>query len=157
MSKSQKYILSAVGITGVSLVAWRVLFPWLQYDIKTIRTIRRVAALIEQDLTNKRTIIDKFEEVVSRRPWHSFIIFEDHYYTYGFTDQMANRVANFALSLGLQAGDVVAIMMKNEPRFIWTFLGKTLAFQQKCTTQLYFGNFNRNNRNVEKMYGFEEV
>lgn len=123
MADKYKYILPVVGTSSVALAAWRVMFPWLQYDIKTIRIVRHVAGLIEQDLINKRTIIEKFEEVVSRRPRHPFVICEDRLYTYEFIDQMANRVANLALSLDLKAGDVVAMMIQNEPRFIWTFLG----------------------------------
>ena len=36
---------------------------------------------------------------------------------------MANKVARVGQRLGLKAGDTAAILIYNEPAFIWTFLG----------------------------------
>ena len=54
------------------------------------------------------------------------MIYDDMIYTYEAVENMACRVANIAKSWGLQAGDCVAIMIQNEPSFIYTFLGKFL-------------------------------
>jgi fatty-acyl-CoA synthase len=32
-------------------------------------------------------------------------------------------VANWAVSIGLKQGDVVALLMDNRPEFVWTWLG----------------------------------
>ena len=47
---------------------------------------------------------------------------------------MANKVARVGQRLGLKAGDTAAILIYNEPAFIWTFLGTT-------TKQILIGVF----------------
>jgi acyl-coenzyme A synthetase/AMP-(fatty) acid ligase len=39
-------------------------------------------------------------------------------------NEQACRVANIAIQLGLKLGDTAAILIQNNPSFIWTFLGK---------------------------------
>nr|KAG5697723.1 hypothetical protein BaRGS_006245 [Batillaria attramentaria] len=51
------------------------------------------------------------------------LIFEDCVYTYEFMEEQANRVANMMRNLGLKRDDTVALMIHNEPAFVWTFLG----------------------------------
>ncbi|KAJ8304562.1 hypothetical protein KUTeg_018145, partial [Tegillarca granosa] len=123
MSTSNKYVLGALGTTGATLAVWRGLCPWLKYDIKTISLSRKIGNLALRNIQNGRFLIDQFEEVAKRRANHPFVIFEDKVYSYEFMDQMANRVANLALTWNLKVGDVVAMMIENKPDFIWTFLG----------------------------------
>nr|KAG5697722.1 hypothetical protein BaRGS_006244 [Batillaria attramentaria] len=54
------------------------------------------------------------------------LIFEDCVYTYEFMEEQANRVANMMRNLGLKRDDTVALMIHNEPAFVWTFLGEDL-------------------------------
>lgn len=72
-------------------------------------------------------MIDKFEAHVANTPNKAMVIFEDCVYTYEFMDQQANRVANMMRQLGFRLGDTVAMMISNEPAFIWTLLGKPFA------------------------------
>ncbi|CAG2238210.1 FACVL1 [Mytilus edulis] len=51
---------------------------------------------------------------------------------------MANKVANVALGLGLKQGDTVAIMVYNEPAFVWTWFGF-----EKIGVEVAFLNFNQ--------------
>ena len=69
-------------------------------------------------------LIDKFEAHVAKDPRKPMLIFEDSVYTYEFIDQQANRVANMMRQLGLKADDTVAMMIHNEPAFLWTMLGE---------------------------------
>lgn len=72
---------------------------------------------------SSRFLVDKFETHVFQHPRKPMLIFEDNVYTYEFMDQQANRVANVLRDLGFKCGDTVAMMIYNEPAFIWTFLG----------------------------------
>ena len=118
----QKVIAGSAGATGAGLLAYKAIFPWLKYDVELIKVGKRIASLRDEALTT--FIIDKFEESVAKTPKKAFIIFEDNIYTYEFVDQMACRVANIAKAWGLRKGDCVAIMIENEPSFVWTFLGE---------------------------------
>ena len=109
---------------GPSVISWRAFFPWIGYDLKLMKVGARIGKLMEQDAVNERWVIVMFEQAVERCPKKPFIIFEDRIYTYEYMDEQSNRVANIAMQWGLKVGDTVAIMMQNEPAFIWTFLGK---------------------------------
>lgn len=49
---------------------------------------------------------------------HPALIFEDRIITFGELNNLANRYANYFGSLGLQKGDVVALLMENRPEFL---------------------------------------
>ncbi|RUS86755.1 hypothetical protein EGW08_005478 [Elysia chlorotica] len=131
----QKAIAASAGATGAGLLAWKTMFPWLEYDIQLAKMGKKIMSLREEAL--KTFLIDKFEEKVANTPKKAFIIFEDNIFTYEYMDQMACRVANVAKSLGLKRGDCVAMMIENEPSFVWTFLGL-----QKLGVAVAFINFN---------------
>ncbi|XP_035825814.1 long-chain fatty acid transport protein 6 [Aplysia californica] len=97
------------------------LYPSLQDDVETIRVLNRREK--GRQLALQSLVIDKFEKQAAANPKKEFLIFEDNVFTYEFVDQMACKVANIAKSWGLKAGQNVAIMMENEPAFVWTFLG----------------------------------
>lgn len=52
--------------------------------------------------------------------------------TFQETDEMSNRVANWAVAQGFQPGEIVALMMDNRPEFVATWLG--LAKAGVCAT-----------------------
>lgn len=84
--------------------------------------------MVQRDALNGRLMVNMFEEAVQKYPKKPFIIFEDRVYSYEFVNDQANRVANIAAEWGLRVGECVAIMMENEPGFIWTFLGTFYYF-----------------------------
>ncbi|GFR76961.1 very long-chain acyl-CoA synthetase [Elysia marginata] len=131
----QKAIAGSACATGAGLLAWKTMFPWLEYDVQLIKVGKRISSLRDEAI--KTFLIDKFEEKVATIPKKAFIIFEDNVFTYEFMDQMACKVANIAKSWGLKKGDCVAIMIENEPSFVWTFLGL-----QKLGVAVAFINFN---------------
>ena len=118
----QKLVAASAGATGAGLLAWKTMFPWLEYDIQLVKVGKRLTTLREEAL--KTFLIDKFEEKVAKTPKKAFIVFEDNIFTYEYVDQMACKVANVAKSWGLSHGDCVAMMIENEPSFVWTFLGE---------------------------------
>ncbi|KAL3865943.1 hypothetical protein ACJMK2_043287 [Sinanodonta woodiana] len=132
-----KLMYGAAGVAGSSILAWRTLFPWIGYDIQFLKTALKAKRHIVTNTKNGKYLIDMFEEDVQKYPAKPFIVFEDRVYTYEFMDQQANRVASVASQWKLKVGETVAIMITNEPAFIWTFLGL-----QKLGIAAAFINFN---------------
>ncbi|KAL3865946.1 hypothetical protein ACJMK2_043290 [Sinanodonta woodiana] len=138
MSKNrEKLLYGAAGVVGSSILAWRTLFPWIGYDIQYLKRSVEVGKYVMKNITSGRYLIDMFEDDVQNYPTKPFIVFEDRVYTYEFMDQQANRVASVASQWKLKVGETVAIMITNEPAFIWTFLGL-----QKLGIAVAFINFN---------------
>ena len=69
---------------------------------------------------------DDFEAIVDKYPKNVLFRFEGRLTTYAEMDALANKVANWALAEGLQAGDAVALFMENRPEYvsIWYGLSK---------------------------------
>ncbi|XP_053405486.1 long-chain fatty acid transport protein 2-like isoform X2 [Mercenaria mercenaria] len=122
-SKRNKIALGAAGIVGAGIVSWRAFFPWIGYDLTMMKQGGRLMNLFMKDINDERYVINMFEEAVANHPKKPFVIFEDRVYSYEFMNDQANRVANIAAKWGLKLGECVAIMIENEPSFIWTFLG----------------------------------
>ncbi|KAH3858043.1 long-chain fatty acid transport protein 2-like isoform X2 [Dreissena polymorpha] len=135
-SKKDKIILGAAGAVGAGIMSWRAFFPWIGYDLKMIKHGKRAGGRIMKDIQNQRYLINMFEEAVEKYPKKPFIIFEDRVYTYEFVNEQTNRVANIAAQWGFKIGECVALMIENEPAFIWTFLGL-----QKLGIAVAFINF----------------
>lgn len=122
----EKALLGVGGAIGASVAAWRAFFPWIGYDLQLMKMGKKFGQIAQQNLMNNQFLIDLFEASVQRHPKKPFIIFEDRIYTYEFVNMQACRVANLALSLGFKFGETTALLMTNEPAFIWTFLGKCM-------------------------------
>ncbi|KAL3866996.1 hypothetical protein ACJMK2_044237 [Sinanodonta woodiana] len=123
MLPKETVLFGTAGVVGTSVLAWRTLFPWIGDDIQFLKKSRKAMAMTDKHIADGKMIIDLFEEDVLRTPKKSFIIFEDRSYTYELVNDQANRVASLASQWGLKVGDTVAIMIGNEPAFIWTYLG----------------------------------
>lgn len=121
MKAYQKVLLGSAGTVGAGVVALDRMFPWLKYDLQLIKAGKNMLRF--RDMAMNSQLIDKFEKLVQESPRKTFIIFEDNHYTYEFVDHMACKVANITRSWGLRPRDCVAMMIQNEPAFIWTFLG----------------------------------
>ncbi|KAJ8304220.1 hypothetical protein KUTeg_017803 [Tegillarca granosa] len=123
MSANNKY-LYGLAAGGLGIATWRTLFPWLTKDeFNFMRGLVKTAIAIGPSIRRRLLLIDKFEEQAAKTPHKAFVIFEDKIYSYEFVNEMANRVASLASTWNLKTGDTVAIMISNEPAFIWTFLG----------------------------------
>ena len=119
------YVLftSIAGAGTLALVIF-LKYPWLRYDIQYLRKFIPVVLRVIKYHKACLTIADLFEKRVRETPKKTFLIFQDNVYTYEYMDKKANQVARAALSLGLKRGDTVALMIYNEPAFIWTYLGR---------------------------------
>ncbi|HWQ74311.1 MAG TPA: long-chain-acyl-CoA synthetase [Syntrophomonas sp.] len=60
----------------------------------------------------------ELEYQAATRPDHPILIFEERVITYREFNALANRYANHFAALGLQKGDVVALLMENRPEFL---------------------------------------
>lgn len=69
-------------------------------------------------------ILDRFAEVVKAQPHKPFILFEDETYTFQEADELSNQAARVLLQSGrVKQGDTVALFLRNEPMFLWLWLG----------------------------------
>ncbi|PVD19595.1 hypothetical protein C0Q70_20085 [Pomacea canaliculata] len=119
-----KVLIGTAGAAGLGVVAWQTTFPWIKYDIQLMK-LGKYLMKIREEVMNS-FLIDLFETHADKQPKKAMLIFEDSVYTYEFMELQANRVANAVRCLGLGFGDTVAMMIHNEPAFIWTFLGLDL-------------------------------
>ncbi|XP_056134639.1 long-chain fatty acid transport protein 2-like [Lampris incognitus] len=84
------------------------------------------------------SILDRFLDRVAARPQKPFIVFENSTYTYGDADEQSNKVARaLQTHAGVKAGDSVALLLGNEPFFIWMWLG---IAKLGCTAALLNSN-----------------
>ncbi|XP_002741020.1 long-chain fatty acid transport protein 2-like [Saccoglossus kowalevskii] len=111
--------------TGAAAAAGlvRFLYPYLERDYNAIRSGRAFAKFVKANLDKNRYFVDLFEDAVEQDPYKTFIIYENTIYTYGDINTMANKLANFARGQGFKVGDCAAILMYNEPTYIWSYLG----------------------------------
>lgn len=90
----------------------------------TLQRLKKWTGDIEPDSTN--LVADDFEAVVDKYPNNVAWRFEGQLTTYAEMDALANKTANWALGLGLQPGDAVALFMENRPEYVsfWYGLAK---------------------------------
>ncbi|XP_067666872.1 long-chain fatty acid transport protein 2-like [Haliotis asinina] len=121
-------VFGTVMATAVAVVAV-VMFtcPWVKYDFVYVKKGLQIIKMIKKKVETREYPVDSLERQVRERPKQTFIIYQDNNYTYEFVDQKANQVARAALKLGLKAKDVAAIMMTNEPAFLWTYFDEELS------------------------------
>jgi len=91
----------------------------------------------------KITICDMLEEQVKKSPHKTLLVFQGNNYTYEFISKQANKISRVAVKLGLQKGDVVAVLMHNGPQFLWTWLGLT-----KLGIEVAFLNYNLRSKSL---------
>lgn len=69
------------------------------------------------------TLLQVFQSHARRRPHHPLLLFQDEVYTFSDMERRSNRAARaFALRLGLQPGQTVAVFLPNVPAYVWTWL-----------------------------------
>lgn len=85
--------------------------------METVRKspIETIASLAQPQLMSLGSELER--QAVALRD-HPAIIFEDRTITFGELNALANRYANHFRSLGLNKGDVAAILMENRPEFL---------------------------------------
>ena len=121
-------LVALLGATG-AYVFLRYYWPVYMLDWIYIRSRKRVSSAIFNAVAANKQLIDIFEDKVSEHPLKTFLIFEEKTYSYGEIDKLANQAARTALEVGLRPGDVVAVLLYNEPAIVWTYLGKIFHFE----------------------------
>ncbi|XP_078703377.1 long-chain fatty acid transport protein 2-like [Branchiostoma floridae x Branchiostoma belcheri] len=118
-------LYAAVGGVSTALAATKVLYPSLWQDLRYLWISNRASERISKYLSVEPpiTIVDRFLHQVQLQPDKPFLLFENEVYTYKDMDVMSNKVANYFRGEGYRCGDTVAMLISNEPAFIWTFLG----------------------------------
>lgn len=115
------------GVIFLHLVQKR-LFPYFWDDFWFLLKVVRFG--IQMSLNKRRgelvTVLDKFLNHVKRQPQKPFLIYEGDIYTYQDVDERSNRVAHAFLNHStLKKGDIVALLMSNEPDFVHVWFGLT--------------------------------
>ena len=127
-------LLGIAGTSGIIFIFLRYFWPGLVLDWIYIRARKRILDFVAKYMEAKKFLIDVFEDKVSENPLKTFLIFEDNKYSYAEVDKMANMVARAALEIGLKPGDNVALLLYNEPVFVWTYLGSLLLLCNTCNS-----------------------
>jgi len=74
-----------------------------------------IASLAQTQMMSLGSELERQAVTLKERP---AIIFEERTVTFEELNALANRYANHFKSLGLQKGDVVALLMENRPEFL---------------------------------------
>lgn len=114
------FITTVVLISGLV----RLYYPPIWRDLYTIFLNLSLLRAVKRAYKTKELIIDQFERQVSTKPQHPFIIFKEDIFTYSAVNMQANNVAFSLQKLGIVPGDTIALVMSNEPAFLWIYLGK---------------------------------
>lgn len=107
------------------LLYQRMTYPFFWVDLIYYLKLRRygktLRARMQQGII---TYLDCFLQQARKNPNKPFIIFENQSLTYQDVDRRSNQFANaFRTDGSLKQGDIVAVLMCNEPDFICVWLG----------------------------------
>ncbi|NWH69125.1 S27A2 synthetase, partial [Geococcyx californianus] len=68
-------------------------------------------------------LLDVFQDHARRRPRRPLLLFQDEVLTYEDVERRSNQAARVLGSrLALPAGGTVAVLLPNEPSYVWTWL-----------------------------------
>ncbi|XP_077988217.1 long-chain fatty acid transport protein 2-like [Glandiceps talaboti] len=112
----------AVGTTATAGLL-HLIYPYWRRDITAIRKGIHFKKVTDAYLSSKRFMVDVFIEKAAMYPYKPFVIYNNTIYTYRDVDIMSNKFANFARQQGLKLGDTAAMLMYNEPAYLWIYLG----------------------------------
>jgi fatty-acyl-CoA synthase len=102
------------------------IFQTIGREYKTLKTLSAMKKWVgELGPDDTQIVADDFEDIVDKYPSNVAFRFEGEITTYSEMDALANKVANWALGKGLQAGDAVALFMENRPEYVSFWYGLT--------------------------------
>ncbi|XP_041667020.1 very long-chain acyl-CoA synthetase [Cheilinus undulatus] len=102
-------------------ISYPLFFVDLIYYWKLQRYRKELQARMQQGII---TYLDCFLHQAKKNPNKPFIIFEDQTLTYGDVDRRSTRFCNALRTEGsVKPGDIVALLMFNEPDFMCAWLG----------------------------------
>ncbi|XP_076025683.1 long-chain fatty acid transport protein 2-like [Genypterus blacodes] len=115
-------ILAAVLALPLALRTFR---PYLWMDLRYfMQLLRIVASFVSRSRRSPPfSVLDRFLEQTAARPDKLFVVFNHERHTFSDADRRSNRIANALLrDARFTAGDPVALLMGNEPDFVFTWL-----------------------------------
>ncbi|XP_051975181.1 very long-chain acyl-CoA synthetase isoform X2 [Xyrauchen texanus] len=115
------FTLSAV----LLLYALRYRYPYFIKEALYVFRLFSVGYRLSKRKTSKPyyTLVDRFLDSVKKNPNKAFIRFQDDTYSYLDSDKQSNKIAMTLLKhANLHEGDTVALLMGNEPMFLWIWL-----------------------------------
>ena len=110
---------------GSGILYFLLRYSWRgYYDYYYEKQNAKIDTAVSTAVQRNTFLVDIFEEKVKLHPKKTFIIYEDRRFSYEEVDKLANKVARAALAIGIKPGDVAAVLLHNEPTFVWNFIGK---------------------------------
>ncbi|MCI4378876.1 hypothetical protein PGIGA_G00221400 [Pangasianodon gigas] len=143
-------LYAALATLSLIFMLFFVKFPYFLHDC--VFVMKTLGVSSKRMKFRKRvpfyTVLDCFLDAVHRHPNKPFIIFEDDVYTYLQVDRWSNRVTHaLRKHANLREGDRAALLVGNEPNFIFLWLG---LMKIGCSTSL----LNTNIRGKSLMHCF---
>lgn len=134
------WILTTLGTGIFSLLVYqRMSYPFFWEDLIYYFKLRKVGkALMSRIQSGMFTYVDCFLNQAKKTPDKPFVVFESQTLTYQDVDKRSTQFAKvFKAAGGLKQGDIVALLMSNEPDFICVWFGLC-----KLGCEVAFLNFN---------------
>ena len=118
-----QYVATSAGcLAALAYLLYRR-YSWIKYDLIFLRIMLRLIIPIIKVIVQGKLLCEMFEAHTDQTPKKTYLIFKDQHYTFQFVDKQMNKMAHAAMTLGIKKGDTVALLMANEPAFIWTTYG----------------------------------
>lgn len=129
------FLAGLVALLFLQRTWWPYLPADLAFYMRLVRCMREVNSFIRQGVC---CMVHRFALRARAIPNKTFVIYEGRHFSYGQVESQSNRVANALLPQcrskmppgsqeghpgTLQFGDTIAILMSNEPAFIWAWFG----------------------------------
>ncbi|XP_028297180.1 very long-chain acyl-CoA synthetase-like [Gouania willdenowi] len=112
--------------------------PYFLQDLNYAFTSMLLGVRLNRIWKKSYTILDRFLDKVAAHPHKKFLVFEESSFTYSQADRESNKTARALLThTVLKQGDTVALLLGNEPMYIWIWLG---LCKLGCTAALLNNN-----------------
>lgn len=128
---------AAAGVTETLYSALGIIWPSQYLDHVYHTANKKVSTALAQYVAEKKMLVDIFEDKVKETPKKTFVIYNDTNYSYDFINKKANQVGRACVEIGARLGSTIAVMMYNNPAFIWTHIGRCLIIPLSAHTILY--------------------
>ncbi|XP_071352368.1 long-chain fatty acid transport protein 2-like [Trachinotus anak] len=99
-------------------------FSYFFHDVQHVLAKFKIRRCMLKYMQTNYTILERFVEAVRTQPDRPFMLFKDAAFTYQDADALSNKAARVFLRSGrVKEGDTVAMLVGNEPMFVWLWLG----------------------------------
>lgn len=96
----------------------------LKSEITYLKGFLAIKSILKPISANPEIILaDRWDIVAKNNRGKTALFFEDRQMTYGQFIDLSNQFTRWALDIGIQKGDCVAVLMNNCPEYISTWLG----------------------------------